>query len=710
MSERMDLLFEIGTEELPSGEVDMAVAAIADHVRNEAAKARLQIGAVETWATPRRLAIIVRDIAARGEDVEELAMGPAAKVAFDADGNLTKAAIGFAKGKGVAPEAIQRVETPKGEYIAVTVREEGRPAVDVLTDILNRSFTAIPWKRSMRWGWGEESFSRPVHWIVALLGNDVLDVKFAGIQSGRVTRGHRFLGSQNIEVQSIDTWAQQLRDEKVMASVEERREMIRREVRLAAEREGLIALIDEDLVSEVVHLVEWPVPLIGRFDEELLEVPREVLITSMRTHQRYFPAESAPGTLANAFIFISNMIVPKPEVVIAGNLRVLRARLEDARFFWREDRRHTLESRRNDIANIRYIDGLGTLRDRADRIQALAGSLVDDYAGGDAALRTVTTRAGYLSKSDLAAAMVFEFGELQGIMGRYYAIAEGEDQAVANAIDEHYMPRSAQDSVPPSAAGAFVAIADKFDAITGCFALGLKPSGSADPYALRRAAIGLLRIAIERGLRLRVEELAGRAYDLLPEGKLRPRAEVIAEVDGFIRERLRAILADVPTDIAQAVISVLGDDLPSAAERARVLVGLRADADFEPLAAGFKRVSNIVAKALEAGDATAEGLRAGTLQPKQELLRLDAEKALFDATAAAQQSVSAAREAGDFEALARTLIQLKAPIDAFFDGVLVNDEDSAVRENRLALLAALRRLFVTFADISVVQVSQSGAR
>lgn len=706
----MDLLFEIGTEELPSGEVDMAIAAIADFIRIESQKARLSIGEIETWATPRRLAVIVRGIAARGEDVEELAMGPAVKVAYDADGNLTKAALGFAKGRGADPSEIQRVETPKGEYIAVTVRDEGRPAPAILTDILNRSFGAIPWKRSMRWGWGEETFSRPVHWIVALLGDGVLDVRFAGIEAGRQTRGHRFMGSQAIDIQSINTWAQQLRDEKVMASVEERREMIRREVRAAAEREGLVALIDEELVSEVVHLVEWPVPLIGRFDEELLEVPREVLITSMRTHQRYFPAETSDGKLANAFIFISNMIVSKPEVVVAGNLRVLRARLEDARFFWREDRRHTLESRREDIANIRYIDGLGSLRDRADRIRELAGQLVDDYAGGDAALRTITTRAGHLSKSDLAAAMVFEFGELQGIMGRYYALAEGEDNAVANAIDEHYMPRGAHDKVPPSAAGAFVAIADKFDAITGCFALGLKPSGSADPYALRRAAIGLLRIAIERKLRLRIEELAGRAYDLLPEGKLRPREEVVQEVAAFIRERLRALLSDVPTDIAHAVIAVLGDDLPSAAERARVLVGLRADADFEPLAAGFKRVANIVAKALEASDATAEGLRQGTLQPKRELLRLDAETTLFEATEAAQKSVADAAQARDFEALARTLIQLKAPIDAFFDGVLVNDEDSAVRENRLALLAALRRVFITFADISLVQVNQSGAR
>lgn len=710
MSERMDLLFEIGTEELPSGEVDMAIGALADHLRTEAEKARLTIGAIETFATPRRLALIVRGVAERGADHEELAMGPAAKVAFDDAGNPTKAAIGFAKGKGLDIDALQRISTPKGDYVAVTVREEGRAATDILTDILNRSFGAIPWKRSMRWGWGELAFARPIHWIIALLGDQLLDVQFADIRAGRVTRGHRFLGAQQIDVTSVDAWLPALRENFVMASVEERRAMIRRDVVDAAKREGLIALVDEDLVSEVVHLVEWPVPLIGRFDEELLEVPREVLIVSMRTHQRYFPAERADGSLANAFIFISNMIVPQPEVVIAGNLRVLRARLEDARFFWREDRKHTLETRRDDLANIRYIDGLGTLRDRADRISQLAASLVDDYTDGDASLRTITARAGHLSKSDLAAAMVFEFGELQGIMGRYYALAEGEDPAVAQAIDEHYMPRSAHDSVPPSPAGAFVAIADKFDAITGCFALGLKPSGSADPYALRRAAIGLLRIAIERNLRLRVDELAGRAWDLLPPEKIRPRDEVVQEVSYFIRERLRAILSDVPTDIAQAVIAVLGDDLPSAAERARVLMNLRNEADFDALAAGFKRVSNIVSKALDANDALASALRADTIMPKSELLKLDAERALFDATNAARERVAAARNAGSFEEVAQTLIQLKAPIDAFFDAVLVNDEDPAVRENRLALLASLRQVFNTFADISLVQVSQGGAR
>lgn len=706
----MDLLFEIGTEELPSGEVETALAALEKHIAQECEKARLSHGKIERYATPRRLALIVRGIAARATDMEELALGPAARVAFDADGSPTRAAIGFAKGKGLGVEALQRVETPKGEYVGVTIRDEGGTAAELLPAILQRSFASIPWKRSMRWGWSEVAFGRPVKWIVALLEDQVLPVDFGGIASGRSTFGHRFLAPQLIELANIDAYLPALRDAYVMASIDERRDMIRRDVIAAAESVGLVALVDEALVDEVVHLVEWPVPLLGRFDEELLEVPREVLIVSMRTHQRYFPAETADGKLANAFIFISNMVVAEPDVIVAGNLRVLRARLEDARFFWREDQRYTLTDRRENLASIRYIDGIGNLRDRADRIEAVAASLVDDYAPGKPELRAHAARAGHLCKSDLATAMIIEFGELQGIMGRYYALEDGEPAEVALAIDEHYMPRSSNDATPPSETGAFVALADKFDAIVGCFALGLKPSGSADPYALRRAAIGLLRIAMDRKLRLRVPEIAGRVYDLLPQEKLRPRDEVISEVQAFIRERIRMLLVNTPTDVAQAVIAVLGDDIPSAVERARVLVQLRDNADFEPLAAGFKRVVNIVSKAAEGTDALATAIRAGDLAPSEPLLTHPAEKALWKALQTARKEVEAELADGQFEAMARTLIQLKEPIDTFFDDVLVNDEDVKVRENRLALLASLRELFLTFADISLVQVSHHSNR
>lgn len=704
-----DLLFEIGTEELPSGEIDSALEQLANHIRSQCEDARLTIGEVETYTTPRRLAVIVRNVAPKATDMESLALGPSVNVAFDEDGNPTRAAIGFAKGKGVTPDELQRIETPKGEYVGVTVHDKGRSAKEILTDVLNRAFRAIRWKRSMHWGWADVAFARPVRWIVALLGEETLPVKFGDIDADRLTRGHRFMAPDPVALANVDAYLPTLRDAYVMASVEERRQMIRDGVKQAAEDAGLRAIIDDDLVNEVAHLNEWPTAMLGRFDEDLLEVPREVLIVSMRTHQRYFPAETADGKLANAFIFVSNMVVDDPDVIIAGNLRVLRARLEDARFFWDEDRRMTLEERRDRLASIRYIDGIGNVRDRADRLEALAGKLVDDYADGDATLRAHATRAARLSKSDLASLMIFEFGELQGIMGRYYAQEDGEPEEVAIAIDEHYMPRSSTDTTPQSPAGVYAAVANKIDAMVGCFALGLKPSGSADPYALRRAAIGLLRILADNDLRLRTHDVLGQAYDLHPQAKLLPREDVIREVDEFIRHRIPALLPNTPTDVAQAVIAAIGDDIPSAQDRADVLMDLQKNADFEPLAAGFKRVVNIVAKAASQKDALAQALKDGSVAPDPSRFKEPAEIALFDAMQNAKPTIDAANNAHRFADMANALIALKAPIDGFFDEVLVNDEDPKIRENRLALLAALREMFLSFADISLVQVRQQDA-
>lgn len=704
-----DLLFEIGTEELPSGEIDSALDQLAKHVATKCEEARLTFGEIETYTTPRRLAVIVRSIAERATDMESVVLGPSVRIGFDDDGNPTRAALGFAKGQGLGPEALQRVETPKGEYVAVTVHDAGRPAEEILPEILSTAFRAIHWKKSMYWGWADVPFARPVRWIVALLGESVLPVTFSGIDSDRFTRGHRFMAPGPVALANVDAYLPTLRDAYVMASVEERRENIREGVKKAAQDAGLTAIVDDELVNEVAHLTEWPTAMLGRFDEDLLEVPPEVLIVSMRTHQRYFPAETSDGELANAFIFVSNMVVEEPEVIIAGNVRVLRARLEDARFFWNEDRRTTLEARREQLANIRYIDGIGSVLDRSDRLETLTGSLVDDYANGDATLRTHATRAARLCKSDLASLMVGEFGELQGIVGRYYAQSDGEADEVAIAIDEHYMPRSSSGETPQSDAGVYVAIAHKIDAIVGCFALGYKPSGSADPYALRRAAIGLLRILSDRDLRLRVTEIAGRSYDLHPQEKLLPREDVIRDVDTFIRHRIPALLPNTPTDIAQAVIAVIGDDIPSAQDRAKVLMDLQKNADFEALAAGFKRVVNIVAKAASTKDPLGEALTNGTLSPDASLFKEPAEVALFDALQTAEPAVEAASNTHRFDDMAQTLIGLKEPIDVFFDDVLVNDEDPKIRENRLALLASLRQIFLSFADISLVQARQQDA-
>lgn len=444
----MNLLFELGTEELPAGEVETARAAIAAHFTRGAAEARLQHGAVRTYATPRRLALHVENIAPVATTVEETVLGPAARAGFDADGKPTRAAEGFARSQGVDPASLIRVDTPKGEYVAARVVRGGQPAGDIVTALLNSAAPSIPWKRSMRWAWSETTFARPVHWIVALLGDNVLPVSFAGIDAGRTTFGHRFLSPGPITLRTPDTYIASLRAADVIADVEERRATIRLGVAEAAKAAGLSAIVDDELIDEVVHLVELPVPLLGRFDEELLEVPREVLITSMRTHQRYFAVEQHPGVLANAFVFISNMRVARPEVVTAGNLRVLRARLEDARFFYREDRKKSLEARVASLADVVYIDRIGSVADRTLRITSLATRLAALLYPGDASTQGHATRAAELCKADLVTGMVYQFPELQGIMGRYYALADGEAREVAIAIEEHYRPRGASDAPP----------------------------------------------------------------------------------------------------------------------------------------------------------------------------------------------------------------------------------------------------------------------
>lgn len=705
----MKLLFEIGTEELPPGEIDGALDALVAHIRAGAAEARLPIGEIRTFATPRRLAVAIDGIAPVAETVEETLTGPAANIAFDAEGNPTKAAIGFARGRGVDPSTLIRVTTERGDYVAAVVRREGAEARTVFERVLSSSFAAIPWRKAMRWGWSTETFGRPVHWIVALLDDAVLDVSFAGISAGRESRGHRFLSPGPVPVTPA-TYTDALRAAHVVADVAERRATISEAVRRLAAEVGLRAIDDPTLVDEVIYLVEWPVPLIGRFPEELLEVPREVLIESMRSHQRYFATETEDGGLANAFIFVSNMRVPDPDVVVRGNLRVLLARLEDAKFFYREDRKETLEDRVHRLDTIRYIEGLGTLLDRVKRIERLTADLAERLYPDDEFVEQAALRAAHLCKADLTTGMVYEFPSLQGVMGRYYALLAGELGDVAKAIVEHYAPRGASDAPPETPAGIVVSLADKLDAIAGCFALGLVPSGSADPYALRRAALGILRTCIDRDVRLPLREVLTDAVNGLPDPaasgsdkRLRPADEVSADALEFVGGRLKALLANTyPSDIADAVVAVIGSDIPSAPARAAELDRMRREADFEPLAAGFKRTVNILRKAVD--DDPALPSRLAGAAPDEARFEASAERELWAALESATPVVGRALGARDFAAVGRALIALKPAIDGFFDDVMVNVDDDAVRFNRLVLLDAVRALFESFADISRIQV------
>ena len=700
----MRLLFEIGTEELPAGEITHALNDLVAHIKKSAAEERLKIGKIHTFATPRRLALIVDNVAEKAEDKEEIVKGPSKKVAFDKEGNTTRAAKGFARGKKVSPEELIIVDTPKGPYIAALIKQLGKKASVILSKVLTDAFYAINWKRSMRWGWEKNSFARPVHWIVALLDKQILSVSFAGVAADKHSFGHRFMSPGSIEIDAPENYVKTLLSAKVMVDIEQRREWIREKITELAVKKEFTILMDESLLDEVVHLVEWPVPMIGHFAEELLELPREVLITSMATHQRYFALQKKDGQLANAFAFVSNIIVDRPHVIVAGNQRVLRARLEDARFFYREDRKKSLESRIEALKSIVYMKGLGSMKVRTERIVRIAEHLAVTLFPEKIELKTLAKRAALLSKADLSTAMVIEFTKLQGTIGRYYATADGEDKRVAAAIEEHYAPRSAADQPPNSRLGAIVAIAEKIDAIVGCFALNLIPSGSADPYALRRAAIGIIRVNIFHNLRFDLQKMIRFAFkglkkedsytkDFLDEKK------VVAEVEEFILVRLKALIAESNSaDIADAVGVVAANDMPSAFARAKEVTRLRKNADFLPLAAAFKRVVNIIHKSefRSMTDLIADQVNASIMTEKAEI-------ELWEFVLTQKNHIIAAHKKSDFTTMATRLISMKSLIDSFFDHVMVMVDEPDIKRNRMGILAEIRRLFLLFADISKIQ-------
>ncbi|AMV71401.1 glycine--tRNA ligase subunit beta [Desulfuromonas carbonis] len=681
-----ELFLEIGTEEIPAGFLRPAMQDLERLLRKELENARIGFGAIRTFATPRRLAIAVQGVADLQERMELTVAGPSVKVAFDADGKPTRAAEGFARANGVEVAALSRMTTDKGEYLYLSKVEEGRPSAELLPEILPRVITAIPFKKSMRWKDLDIRFARPVHWIVALFGGKVVPFGFGNLSAGNRSRGHRFMASEEFVVETVAQWQAELAKRFVMVDKDERRALIEKGIVTAAQQVGGTVNPDPELLDEVSYLVEDVTPLCGSIEERFLQLPRELLITSMREHQRYFTVAGADGQLLPHFITISNTRPTDPSVVIKGNERVLRARLSDAMFFWSEDQKVKLESRLEALKNVVYQQKLGTSYEKVMRFQELAVGLADQL---DPAVKGLTERAALLAKCDLETGMVYEFPELQGVMGREYARLEGEEERVALAIFEHYLPTGAGGELPSDNVGAFVSIADKIDTICGCFGVGLIPTGTADPYALRRSAIGILNIILDRGFRLSLPQLVRQSVALL-EGKLtRPAAEVRAEVVEFIRLRLVNLLAgqDYPADVIEAVLSAAFDDVVDAVARVKALAELKGRADFEPLAIAFKRVVNII-----------KGGIATPVDPA--LFEAECEHALQQALTAAAGEVGKQVAAGDYPAALRTIAGLRAPVDAFFDGVMVMAKDEKVKENRLALLTGVARLFEGIADFS----------
>lgn len=683
--ESATLLLELGTEELPPKALDRLAEAFAQAVAGGLDEAGLARGEARVLAGPRRLAVAVAEVAARAPDREIEKLGPAAANAFDDAGRPTPAAEGFARSCGVAVSDLETRATDKGERLAYSGTEAGRTIAEVLPGIADAAVRALPIPKRMRWGGSEAAFVRPVHWIVALHGAEAVDLELFGHRSGRETYGHRFLHPAAIALGHADDYVAALRDPgRVIVDPKERRAAVREQVKARAEEVGGRALIDENLLAEVTALVEWPAALAGRFEERFLELPREVLIATLEDHQRYFPVENERGELLPAFVTVANIESREPERVIAGNERVVRPRLADALFFWNRDRKRGLETLTAELDRVTFQRELGSLADKSARVAALAARLA---AGFDIDPAPVA-RAAALAKTDLLTEMVGEFPELQGTMGRHYAAAAGEDEAVATALEEQYFPRAAGTPIPATPAGRVLALADKLDTLAGIFSLGRRPSGEKDPFALRRAALGVLRIAIEGDLDLDLRTALADAAAAQPVTT--DRDNVVADLLAFHLDRLRAYYLE--RGVAAGVFdAVAAHGLGNPRDFDRRVQAVRAfldEAAAQTLCAAHKRIRNI--------------LKNGTdvAQVKPELLNEPAERDLYEALERLRPQVAEHARNGDYAAALHGMAALGAPVDAFFDQVLVMAEDEAVRANRLALLAALDEQCRSVADIS----------
>ena len=692
--ERRDFLFELGTEELPPKALGQLEAALRDGIAAGLKAAGLRHGKIESFATPRRLAVRVRRLAAQQPDQSIRRRGPPLRAAFDASGAPTRAAQAFAASCGVALEALGRERDDKdNEYLWYGGTKPGAATITVLAGIVTAALDALPIPKRMRWGAGEAQFVRPVHWLVMLYGNDTVPATILETVAGRATRGHRFHAPRELPLRTPAGYERTLLTRgKVIASFAARRERIRSQVDEAATQANGRAIFNDELLDEVTALVEWPVAMAGRFDERFLSLPREVLIATLQDHQRYFAVEDAHGTLLPWFITVSNIESREPAVVRSGNERVVRPRLADAAFFWEQDRRTPLSARIEALDRVTYQAQLGSIGDKLRRVSALAASLAST-CGAD--LKRVA-RAAQLAKCDLLSAMVGEFPELQGVMGAYYAQADGEDAEVATAIREHYLPRGAGDVLPATPTGMALALADRIDTLCGIFAIGQKPSGTRDPFGLRRAAIGVLRLARERALDFDLRALIEQSLAAQPVADLSPRAAAVAdEVYGYVMERLRAqYLEDaasaVTTEVFDAVLATAPRSLLDADARTAALVSFLALPAAASLAAANRRIANILKKSTAGVPATID---ASLLQPGAEL-------ALHAALIKHRPTVEAALARSDYRGAFTVLAQLRPGIDAFFDGVMVNDPDARLRNNRLALLGELRALFTRIADLS----------
>lgn len=684
-----NFLVEIGTEELPPKALKTLATSFADNVEAELIQAGLSFDKIEWFAAPRRLAVKVLNLATQQPSKEIEKRGPAVSAAFDAEGKPTKAAEGWARGCGITVEQAERIATDKGEWLVHCAKIEGQPTKNLLNDIVANALAKLPIPKPMRWADKTVQFIRPVHTVTMLLGDELIEGEILGVASARTIRGHRFLGEKEFEIQHADQYPQLLREKgSVVADFNERKAEILAKSQAKATALGGVADIEESLLEEVTSLVEYPNVLAAKFEERFLAVPAEALVYTMKGDQKYFPIYDKDGKLLPHFIFVSNINPEDPTAIIEGNEKVVRPRLTDAEFFFKTDLKQKLVDRLPRLETVLFQQQLGTLKDKTDRIEQLTGEIAKQIGADEAKAK----RAGLLSKCDLMTNMVFEFTDTQGVMGMHYARHDGEDEEVAVALNEQYMPRFAGDELPKSLVASAVALADKFDTLTGIFGIGQAPKGSADPFALRRAALGALRIIVEKNLPLDLEDLVKKSAALF--GDKLTNQNVVADVVDFMLSRFRAWYQDegIAVDVIQAVLARHPTRPADFDARVRAVSHFRTLDSAEALAAANKRVSNILAKA---DAAIGEINLTACVEP--------AEKALAEAVLVLRTEVQPLIAQGDYTAVLDKLANLRAPVDSFFDNVMVNAEDPALRQNRLAILNTLQGLFLQVADISVLQ-------
>jgi len=690
-----NLLLEIGTEEIPAGYITPALEALSAALLQKLTDARIDHGQAEVYATPRRLAIKVLNVAGKQKSMRSEVIGPPARVGFDDQGHPTTAAQKFAEKVGVAVNTLKVIQTPKGEYLSAETMQRGVATRTLLKDILAEVILSIPFPKKMRWANLDIEFARPIHTILALLGDNVIGFNLCNLKSSRYTHGHSFMSPAKIKLNSADDYVATLRSVHVLVDPQERKTRLKRDIAEVARKLGGRILPDDDLVDIVNNLVEYPVPVAGKFDEAFLAVPDEVLINAMREHQKYFAIVDQNNKLMPCFIAVNNTVAKDMAVVAKGHERVLRARLADAQFFYQGDLGISNDERVQMLKRVLFQAELGTVYEKIERVAKIGEFICDAAALGSAAganadgLKKQVARAALLSKSDLVSQVVVEFPKLQGIMGRIYAAAAGEPPMVAAAIEEHYRPVYSGAPLPETPVGAILSLADKIDSICGCFTVGLVPTGASDPYALRRQGIGIIQIMLARQFSFSLADLIAES---LKQFKPQNLLEIKEQVYTFLRNRMTSLLVDdgFSKDTVAAVLSASADSIPSTWQRAAALEKLKAKPDFEPLAVAFKRIVNIIKKA---DDVPSDA-------PDPKLFQHESEAALLNAYEQVKNKLADDLTFGLFDQALVKIAALRDPVDAFFDGVMVMTEDSGVRRNRLALLARIAALFDKFADFS----------